>query len=275
MISPESATALNLALLGAASLSGIAGIATRRASLRNLGVWLAVLAFAGQTSVLLLGFHKTLPNGLSLGAYSQLLAWFVLLGGIMVWRRLRQPTPLLFSSPLCLALFALSLPCLDTAVILPPSLQSSFYALHIGALFSSLGLLTIAFFAGLLFLFLEGRIKSKLRMSGFWRDMPAISLLDKINAFTVLTSFPLYTLGILSGMVWARPVFGASVTGDPKEVMSIAIWLIFGVLFHNRLIKNWKGRKPARWTVLVFLLCLFSIVVVNTIMNTHHAFVRG
>ncbi|MDR2801419.1 MAG: cytochrome c biogenesis protein [Desulfovibrio sp.] len=275
MISPESATALNLALLGAASLSGIAGVSARRAFLRSLGVWLAVLAFAGQTLMLLLGFHKTLPNGLSLGAYSQMLAWFVLLGGIMVWRRLRQPSPLLFSSPLCFALFAISLPCLDTAVVLPASIQSSFYALHIGALFSSLGLLTIAFFAGLLFLFLEGRIKSKQRMPGFWQDMPAISLLDKINAFTVLTSFPLYTLGIISGIVWARPVFGASVTGDPKEVMSIAIWLIFGVLFHNRLVKNWKGRKPARWTVVVFLLCLFSIVVVNTIMNTHHAFVRG
>ena len=266
---------LSLILLGAASLSGFAGITGHRIFLRRLGICLTVLAFAAQTLMLLLGFHKALPDGLSLGAYIQMLAWFTLLGGIAAWRKVQQPAPLLFASPLCFMLFAVSLPYLGTAVPLPGAVQNSFYALHIGALFSSIGLLTIAFFAGLLFLFLEGRIKGKQRMPDFWRDMPAISLLDKINAFTVLAAFPLYTLGIISGIAWAKPIFGPASAGDPKEVMSIVIWLIFGTLFHNRLVKNWKGRKPAQWTVLVFLLCLFSIIVVNTIMNTHHAFIRG
>ncbi|MDR3320051.1 MAG: cytochrome c biogenesis protein [Desulfovibrio sp.] len=275
MMSPEVSTIFVLVLFGTASFCGIAWVRTRSVFLRRLGIWLTVLAFASQTLMLLLGFHKTMPDGLSAGAYIQLLAWFVMLGGIVVWRGVRQATPLLCSVPLCLALFAVSLPCLDAVVTLPASVQNSFYALHIGALFSSLGLLSIAFFAGLIFLFLEGRIKNKQHMPGFWQDMPAIFLLDKINAFAVLTAFPLYTLGIISGMAWAEPVFGTSVTGDPKEVMSIVIWLVFGVLFHYRLIMEWKGRKPARWAVCIFLLCLFSFVVINTIMNTHHTFIRG
>ena len=111
-------------------------------------------------------------------------------------------------------------------------------------------------------------------MKGFWQDMPALSMLDKINAFTTLTAFPLYTLGIVAGLIWAKPVFGATVTGDPKEVISIVVWLLFAVLFHNRLANGWKGRKPARLAVFIFLLCLFSILVVNTFMDTHHAFIR-
>ena len=275
MISPECATLPTLLLCGVSSIAGIVGMLARSVFLRRLGGWLAVAVFISQSLMLMRGFHKALPGGLSLGAYFQLFAWFVLLCGLIVWYKIKQETPLLFATPLCLMLFAMSMSFLDAAVPLPASLKAPFYALHIGALFLSLGLLAIAFFAALLFLFLEGRIKSKQRTQGFWQDMPAIALLDKTNALTVLTAFPLYTLGIVSGLLWAKPVFRSSMTGDPKEVMSIVIWLIFAVLFHNRLVNNWKGRKPARFVVMIFLLCLFSIVVVNTVMNTHHTFMRG
>ena len=114
--------------------------------------------------MLFLGFHKALPGGLSAGAYFQLMAWFVVLCGIAAWAKLRQEIPLVFAAPLGLMLFAMSAPYLAAVVQVPPSLNTSFYALHIGALFFSLALLALAFAAGALFLFIEGRIKSKLTM---------------------------------------------------------------------------------------------------------------
>ena len=84
----------------------------------------------------------------------------------------------------------------------------------------------------------------------------------------------MYTLGIVSGLIWAKPVFGGTVTGDPKEVISIVIWLFYSVLFHNRLTKGWKGRKPAQLAVFVFILCLFSIIVVNTFMEYINATIQ-
>ncbi|WP_287700897.1 cytochrome c biogenesis protein CcsA [Desulfovibrio sp.] len=266
---------MTLSLYALASVAGLAGMTMRSPLWRRMGCWLALAGFACQTLMLALGFHKTLPGGLSLGAYLQMLAWFMLLCGLAVWLKLRQEAALLFAAPLALMLFAMSAPYLSALVQVPPSLKAPFYALHIGALFLSLGLLTLSFAAGALFLFLEGRIKSKQRMKGFWQDMPALSMLDKINAFTTLTAFPLYTLGIVAGLIWAKPVFGATVTGDPKEVISIVVWLLFAVLFHNRLANGWKGRKPAQLAVFIFLLCLFSILVVNTFMETHHAFIRS
>ena len=274
MISPEASTLITLVFYALASIAGLAGMIMRSPLWRRLGCWLALAGFICQTLMLVMGFHKALPGGLSLGAYLQMLAWFVLLCGLAVWFKLRQETALLFAAPLGLMLFAMSAPYLGALVQVPPSLKAPFYALHIGALFLSLGLLTLAFAAGALFLFLEGRIKSKQSMKGFWQDMPALSMLDKINAFTTLTAFPLYTLGIVAGLIWAKPVFGATVTGDPKEVISIVVWLLFAVLFHNRLANGWKGRKPARPAVFFFFLCLFSILVVNTFMDTHHAFIR-
>lgn len=274
MISPEVSTGITLLLYGAASVAGITGILARSPLWRRLGCCAATAGFACQTLMLALGFHKALPGGLSAGAYFQLMAWFVVLCGIVAWVKLRQEIPLAFASPLGLMLFAMSAPYLAAVVRVPPSLTTSFYALHIGALFLSLALLALAFAAGALFLFIEARIKSKQTMKGFWLDMPALSILDKINAVTTMTGFPLYTLGIVAGLIWAKPVFGGTVTGDPKEVISIVIWLFYAVLFHNRLTKGWKGRKPAQLAVFVFILCLFSIIVVNTFMDTHHAFIR-
>ena len=179
----------------------------RNAFWRRLGCWLAGLGFVCQTFSLLLGFHKTMPTGLSLGGYLQMLAWFVLLCGLVSRLRYKQEALLLLATPLALILFAVSAPYLSAVVQVPPQLKGSFYALHVGALFLSMGLMTLAFAASSLFLFLERRIKSKQRMEGFWQDMPALSLLDKINAFGVAASFPLYTLGVVSGLFWAKPVY--------------------------------------------------------------------
>ena len=230
--------------------------------------------FMCEVDTLLLGFHKTMPTGLSLGGYLQMLAWFVLLCGLVSRLRYKQEALLLLATPLALILFAVSAPYLSAVVQVPPQLKGSFYALHVGALFLSMGLMTLAFAASSLFLFLERRIKSKQRMEGFWQDMPALSLLDKINAFGVAASFPLYTLGVVSGLFWAKPVYGATFTGDPKEVVSIIVWLLMAYVFHGRLATGWRGRKPARLMVLVFGLSLFSIVVVNTLMETHHSFIK-
>ena len=275
MIAPESSTLLTLALYALATFCGVLGTALRSPLWRKAGCWLALAGFAAQTLLLASGFHKSLPGGLSLGAYLQMLAWFVMLCGLTIWLRMRQEAAALFSAPLALMLFAMSAPYLSALIRVPESLKAPFYALHIGALFLSLGLLALAFAAGSLFIYLEGRIKSKQRMEGFWQDMPALSILDKINAFTVLTGFPLYTVGLASGLIWAKPVYGAVISGDPKEVITIIVWLLFAWLFYNRLTSNWKGRRPARLAVFIFVLSLFSIIVVNTFMDTHHAFIRS
>ena len=274
MLSPEHSTLLTLGCYGASSAAGIAGMLLRNAAARRCGAWLAVAGFACQPLLLALGFHKALPGGLSYGAYLQMLAWFVLLCGIACRIRFRQESPLLFAAPLGLLLFATSALYLGSLVVIPPALKGSFYALHIGALFLSLGFITLGFGAGGVFLLLEGRIKTKQRMKGFLRDMPALALLDRINAFTMLASFPLYTLGIAAGLLWAKPVFGSAFSGDPKEVVSLIVWAALAYVFHGRLSCGWRGRRPARMAVLIFCLCLFSILVVNTLMETHHAFIR-
>lgn len=275
MPSPEALTAITIAFYFFATAAGMMGMIWRKALLRRLGSWLAIASFLCQTLILIFGFHKLLPEGLSFGAYLQLLAWFFLLSGIGAWQYLRQDAILLFAAPLGLILFLMSAPWLELTIHLPESLSTPFYALHIGSLFLSLGLLALASVAAFLFLFLERRIKSKKTMKGLWQDMPALSMLDRINCFCCVSAFPLYTTGIIAGLIWSRPVFGAAFSGDPKEIMSIMVWGLLGLLFYNRVIGGWRGRKPAILALVIFVLSLFSIICINLFLSDHHGYIRG
>lgn len=275
MISPEFSTTFTLAIYATAALAGILGLLFRRRALRNAGAWLAFAAFASQTLFLFFGFHKTFSGALSLGAYLQLLAWFVLLCGLLSWWRFRQAQLLLFASPLGLILFLMSAPWLHLMLKLPGNLETSFFALHVGSLFLALGLLALASCCGLFFLILQKHIKSKKLAGGFLQDLPALGVLDKINAICVFLAFPFYTFGLVTGLVWAKQAFGETFSGDPKELFSIFIWFLLAMLFHNRLAKGWNGRKPALLAIFIFLLSLLSIIGINFFMHTHHAFLHN
>jgi ABC-type transport system involved in cytochrome c biogenesis permease subunit len=262
-----------LVVYALASLCGFAGLMGRVAGLRRAACFMALGGFSLQTFAFLMGSHGALPGGLSLGAYLQLLAWFLLLCGMLGWGKFKLEAPLLFAAPLAFLLTAIAYPFLHRQLVLPTPLSGYFYALHIGALFLSLALIALALGAGLLFLYIHRKIKSKAPLLGFQKDFPALSILDKINALCVAVGFPLYTIGIGSGFVWSGFVWGTSFSGDPKEIISLCIWLGFAVLFRQRLLRGWQGRKPALFAIGLFALCVFSIVVVNMFLPTHHAFV--
>ncbi len=271
MISPEISTTATIMIFVAATVLGIWGILARNNGLRRTSCCFAVIGFICQTLMLILGMHKA---GLSLGAYIQMLAWFLVLCGIAIWIKYRQDAILLFATPLCLILFALSEPFLQFFIQLPETLNGSFYTLHIGSLILSLALLLIAAVACTLFLLLQKRIKSKHIVKGMWQDVPALNILEKIAAGATAVAFPLYTLGIVAGLFWAQPIFGTRLSGDPKEIISIIVWLLFATLFYGRFVRSWKGRRPARLTIAIFLISILSVIVVNTFIESHHSFNR-
>lgn len=274
MFSLHDFTFFTIAIYFLASCAGICGMLFRNANLRKAGSYLSILAFLCQTLALILGLHKNLSGTLSIGAYLQMAAWFILLCGIGAWWRLREESLILFASPFGLILFLMSAKVLDVQVPLPSYLSSSFYALHIGALYLSLGLIFLAFMSGSIFLLLEKRLKGKKNLKGLWQDMPSLFLLDNINNTCALITFPLYTLGILAGLYWSGTVYGRVLSGDPKEYISLLVWVLLATLFHNRLAKNWKGRKPAILSITIFILSILSIFVVNFIFQSHHTFIR-
>ncbi len=69
--------------------------------------------------------------------------------------------------------------------------------------------------------------------------------LDNLSYRMIGLGFPLLTIGIISGAVWANEAWGAPWSWDPKETWALITWLVFAAYLHARITKGWQGRKPA------------------------------
>nr|YP_011031979.1 cytochrome c heme attachment protein [Huperzia kunmingensis]WRB01177.1 cytochrome c heme attachment protein [Huperzia kunmingensis]WRB01264.1 cytochrome c heme attachment protein [Huperzia selago] len=69
--------------------------------------------------------------------------------------------------------------------------------------------------------------------------------LDHWSYRIISLGFPLSTIGILSGAVWANEAWGSHWNWDPKETWALVTWLAFAIHLHTRITKGWQGKKPA------------------------------
>lgn len=250
----------------------LAGVLGQNNSLKRIATWITVLGFCLHSLGLGLKTAVNPQEAISQGHfYFSLLAWSLLLIYLILWQRLRLQFMALTAAPLALILFTPSILINTRPLTIPSTLSSLWFGLHIGALFLSLAFLALGFGAGLFYLYVNRQLKEKKKPGPFRRDIPSLDTFDKLNSLTVSIGFPFFTLGLLSGFIWAGFTWGDPFSWDPKELISIFIWLLFAYLFHQRKAIGWKGRKPARLTICIFLLCLASLMV-NFFVPTHHAF---
>ncbi len=273
MTLPELLSLLIIILYATGTLTVIAGTVTRNTNLKRVSNWCAASGFALHTAMLLfamLGSHFDLSKGY----YIQFLSWSLLVIYFYMWWRMRISFLGLTAAPLAMLLFIGSFSLTNVHGKLPTEWTGMFFGLHIGTLFLSFGLLAMAFGAGLIFMRLERKIKTKAPLNEFDKDMPALATFDKVNHVAVMAGFPLYTVGMASGFIWARLAWGRLLSADPKEIVSILVWFVFAWLFHQRLAMGWRGRKAALAVIWLFAISVFSLIGINVFMPTHHSFIQ-
>jgi ABC-type transport system involved in cytochrome c biogenesis permease subunit len=251
------------------------GVVAGKPGLRRTGSFLTVAGFVLHTADLALTLGSERGAALLSGEfYFSLLAWSLLLICLFLWWRLRLGMLGVLAAPLALFLFLSSQAVTAARMPLPQALSGLFFGLHIGALFLAISLLAMACGAGAAYLYLERKIKTKEKLRGFSKSLPALSTCDTVNRWAVTAGFPLYTVGLLSGFIWAKLTWNKIFSYDPKEITAIGVWLFFAFLFHQRVFLGWRGRKTARMAIWIFGLTLVSLLIINFFMPTHHSFAR-
>jgi ABC-type transport system involved in cytochrome c biogenesis permease subunit len=105
--------------------------------------------------------------------------------------------------------------------------------------------------------------------------LPSLETLDSLNYVCLTFGFPLITVGLISGFVYAGAVLRSFWHWDPKEILAVITWLIYAVLLHERLAVGWRGRRAAIMAIIGFSIILVTFVGASLILRGHHSFSLG
>jgi cytochrome c-type biogenesis protein CcsB len=97
-------------------------------------------------------------------------------------------------------------------------------------------------------------------------------VLDNTSYRLIGLGFPLLTIGIIAGAVWANEAWGTYWSWDPKETWALITWLVFAAYLHTRITKGWQGRRPAVLASLGFAVVWVCYLGVNLLGKGLHSY---
>lgn len=221
------------------------------------------------TCAVLLGFmvlraivceHVPLSNG-----YETIIAvaWFTQFISIILYKRI----PLLNAYGLIGAGFILLVASLQAAdpkiTPLMPVLDSPLLAIHVSVIMIAYAFLTLSFLVSLSALILGRKRNGNLILE-------RMCLLVKLLLPPAIATLG---IGIFIGAIWANISWGSYWSWDSKEVWALITFIIYGISFHENIIK--KLSKPYyfhAYIVLAYLTVLMTYFGVNMILPGMHSY---
>nr|YP_009399670.1 cytochrome c biogenesis protein ccs1 [Digenea simplex]ARW69489.1 cytochrome c biogenesis protein ccs1 [Digenea simplex] len=235
------------------------------------------------------------------------LAWSLTSAQIFIEQKTQNKLVGAIIYPLSLLIIAFGSLCLPSdmriAVPLVPALRSNWLMMHVTVMMVSYSTLIIGSLLSILFLVLSSgkqvniqgnsynnskkvllkynknqlsvSINEKIYPDNRYQSRSKLSLLEAIDNLSYRTigfGFPLLTIGIISGAVWANEAWGTYWSWDPKETWALITWIIFAIYLHTRINKNSKGKTPAIIASLGFVIIWICYLGVNFLGKGLHSY---
>jgi cytochrome c-type biogenesis protein CcsB len=190
----------------------------------------------------------------------------------------------------------LSLPDgMQKAAPLVPALKSNWLMMHVSIMMFSYSTLIIGSLLSIVFLILtrgkqinlKGSSVGNINIQGSTTDLQLeyepqdgilekklnlLESLDNLSYRIIGLGFPLLTIGIIAGAVWANEAWGSYWSWDPKETWALITWLVFAAYLHTRITKSWQGKGPAVLASLGFVVVWICYLGVNFLGKGLHSY---
>lgn len=141
----------------------------------------------------------------------------------------------------------------------PPDVRSALLPLHVGANLLGVVAFALAFVAALAYVIQERLLRRK-RIGGMFQRLPDLDVLDSLGFRLVTIGFPLLTVGIITGTIWAVRLDPGAPEITATQGFALLAWLVFAGVLLLRVAVGWRGRRAAIGTMLGFA-CAMAVLV--------------
>nr|NP_683851.1 cytochrome c biogenesis protein [Chaetosphaeridium globosum]AAM96505.1 protein involved in cytochrome c biogenesis [Chaetosphaeridium globosum] len=234
------------------------------------------------------------------------LAWILILLYIVLEKNLNNQLLNVIFIPSCMFIYSfasLVLPkTMQNSTTLVPALQSQWLMMHVTMMMFSYGALLCGSILAIAFLVLDSspnnikiysneineielnkflhfnelnsieKTENALYFSKILEKKKTLRDLDYWSSRIISIGFPLLTIGILSGAVWANEAWGSYWSWDPKETWALITWLIFSIYIHTRFSNDFESSKSAWIAALGFFVIWICYLGVNLIGKGLHSY---
>ncbi len=263
---------LALTAYAIATVAGIFELFRSKKTSSKVALYFSVIGFVFHTASIIAryikGGHVPVTN---MHEAASFFSWCVLI--LFFFHEFRYKLKLLssFIMPIVFVLMFSSAIFPREIKVLSPALQSYWFGIHVTFAFLGDAAFAMACGIGIMYLLQERHVKSK-KLSPLFMKLPSLQTLDEINYHLITLGFPLLTLAMITGVIWANSAWGSYWRWDPKEVWSLITWLIYALVLHLRLTLGWRGKKAAILSIVGFAVVIFAFFGVTLILKGSHTF---
>ena len=237
--------------------------------------WVALYGVAGNTAGILLRWVESYRLGIGHAPLSNLyeslvfFAWTIMVIYLVVERRYRNRIIGAFATPiafLVMAYASLGPDVSDRIQPLLPALKSNWLIAHVVTCF--VGYAAFAIACGTSVMYLVKHLDKSGKV-GLLERFPDFGILDELNYRMIMFGFLFLSIGIITGAVWANSAWGRYWGWDPKETWSLITWLVYAALLHLKMMRGWRGRRVAYFSIAGFAAVLITYFGVNYLPGLH------
>jgi cytochrome c-type biogenesis protein CcsB len=154
---------------------------------------------------------------------------------------------------------------------LVPALKSHWSSIHVTTSLISYASFALAFGAAIGYILQERMLKAK-RITVLQKHLPSLDVMDHLAYRMVAIGFPMLTLGVITGSLWAQTAWGSYWNWDPKETWSLITWLVYAAYLHVRIVQGWRGKWANRLLIAGFACILITYFGVNFLAAGLHKY---
>jgi cytochrome c-type biogenesis protein CcsB len=204
--------------------------------------------------------------------------------GVVAWLvlALRRPVRHLgaFVIPVVLMLLGIAGSLLYTdAAPLMPALNSIWIKIHVPAAILASGLFMIGFVMAALYLVRQraderawsavGGAATKPRRGP---QLPDAQTLERLTFRIHAIAFPIWTVAIILGAIWAESAWSRYWGWDPKETWAFVSWVVYAAYLHARATAGWRGKRAAMIAVVGWATMMFNLFAINLVYSGLHSY---